>query len=109
MSRASHAAFDQINFDLLRLLFAGLETVLHSFELIALPDPVEARLGTTSLGQLAVDGFFLISGYIITQSWLILGVAIRRRLPLAICRPCMRRAAWDDHRPFGRYAAAAAH
>jgi peptidoglycan/LPS O-acetylase OafA/YrhL len=69
-SRPSHAASDRSNFDLLRLLFAGLVIFSHSFELIGLPDPVGARLGMTSLGQLAVDGFFLISGYLITQSWL---------------------------------------
>lgn len=61
----------QPNFDLLRLLFATLVIYSHSFELIRVVSPIDNLLGATSLGQLAVDGFFLISGYLITESWLV--------------------------------------
>lgn len=59
-----------VNFDVLRLVFAVLVIFSHSFELLRVPDPVQALILTTSLGQLSVDGFFLISGYLITASWL---------------------------------------
>ncbi len=60
-----------MHFDALRLLFATFVIFAHSFELIALPDPLERLIhGTTSLGGLGVYGFFLISGYLITQSWM---------------------------------------
>lgn len=58
------------NFDALRLLFAVLVIFSHSFELLRFADPVQALILTTSLGQLGVDGFFLISGYLITASWM---------------------------------------
>lgn len=58
------------NFDSLRLLFAIFVIFSHSFELVRVADPVQALIRTTSLGQLGVDGFFLISGYLITGSWM---------------------------------------
>ena len=59
-----------LDFDALRLFFASLVLFSHSFELIRRPDPIQAMSSAASLGQLAVDGFFLISGFLITQSWM---------------------------------------
>jgi peptidoglycan/LPS O-acetylase OafA/YrhL len=60
------------NFNFLRLLFAYLVIVSHSPVLI---DQNESReilfqiTGSYTFGRLAVDGFFLISGYLICQSY----------------------------------------
>jgi peptidoglycan/LPS O-acetylase OafA/YrhL len=67
-----HAVTRQNNFNFMRLVFALLVIFGHSSELI---DGNRGRelltraFGTISFGELAVDGFFLLSGYLILQSW----------------------------------------
>lgn len=60
------------NFNLLRLVFAILVLLSHSFELIdgnRSREILTSIFHTVSFGELAVDGFFLLSGYLIVQSW----------------------------------------
>ncbi len=61
------------NFGFLRLLLATLVIVAHSAEIL---DQNRSReiltniFGTITFGELAIDGFFLISGYLILKSYL---------------------------------------
>jgi peptidoglycan/LPS O-acetylase OafA/YrhL len=60
------------NFNLLRLIFAILVLLSHSFELIdgnRTREILTSIFHTISFGEFAVDGFFLLSGYLIVQSW----------------------------------------
>jgi peptidoglycan/LPS O-acetylase OafA/YrhL len=56
------------NFGLLRLFFALLVIVSHSFDMVDGDNRHTSLFGTLSFGALAVDGFFVISGYLVTQS-----------------------------------------
>ncbi len=54
------------NFDLLRFVAAALVIVSHSFALTGFTEPM---VGKATLGTLAVAIFFIMSGFLIAQSW----------------------------------------
>ncbi len=54
------------NFDFLRLLAAGFVLLSHQFPLSGLPEP---NVGVQTLGGIGVLIFFVISGYLVAQSW----------------------------------------
>jgi peptidoglycan/LPS O-acetylase OafA/YrhL len=54
------------NFNLLRLVFAVLVVYSHAYALLGLEEPI---IWGRSLGNLSVHGFFVISGYLICQSY----------------------------------------
>jgi len=61
------------NFGVLRLLFAALVIVCHSSVLLyggKDRDPLFFVTHTVTLGDIAVDGFFFVSGYLVLQSLL---------------------------------------
>jgi peptidoglycan/LPS O-acetylase OafA/YrhL len=61
------------NFNLLRLALASLVMLSHSFELIdgnRSRELLTRAFHTISFGELAVDGFFLLSGYLIVGSYI---------------------------------------
>jgi peptidoglycan/LPS O-acetylase OafA/YrhL len=64
----------QNNFDSLRLIFALLVIFSHSFPLLRGSNATEplSRLsgGQITLGNISVWSFFVISGFLITQSWI---------------------------------------
>ena len=64
-------ARDGNNFNFLRLVLAALVLFSHSFALTGRGhlEPLIRLSGTLSLGALAVDGFFLLSGFLIVRSW----------------------------------------
>lgn len=61
------------NFNLIRFVLAALVLLSHASELIygnRSHEVLTRVFGTISFGELAVDGFFLLSGYLIVQSWI---------------------------------------
>ena len=71
-TRAPIAAIPANNFNLLRLCFAILVVFSHCFEVIDRDphnEPFDRLFHTVSLGDLSVDGFFLLSGFLILHSW----------------------------------------
>jgi peptidoglycan/LPS O-acetylase OafA/YrhL len=59
------------NFDFLRFALAGAVVLSHSFALLGKREPFSSVSNEQiDLGKFAVDSFFVISGFLITQSWL---------------------------------------
>lgn len=60
------------NFDVIRLVLAALVLLSHSFEIIdgsRVREPLTASISNISSGALAVDLFFILSGFFIKGSW----------------------------------------
>ena len=60
--------------DVLRLLFATIVAVTHG---IAIHTGSQPAWGDTLLGDLALDGFFVLSGFLVTRSFLRLDSPLR--------------------------------
>src|SRR5579884_2478670 len=58
----------QNNFDYIRFTAAVMVIFAHSYSLLKQTDPLGRLTGFIDCGALAVDIFFVISGYLITKS-----------------------------------------
>lgn len=58
------------NFGFLRFFLASAVIWSHSYVLSGRADPVSTLSGQIDGGSLAVDGFFVLSGFLVTQSWM---------------------------------------
>lgn len=67
MTTASALNKHQNNFNIIRMVAASLVLVSHSFSLSGLAEPLRDSLGVT-WGSIAVDVFFVTSGYLVTAS-----------------------------------------
>lgn len=67
MTTKNIPASHQNNFNLIRMLAASFVLVSHSYALCGLDEPLRATLGVT-WGSIAVDIFFVTSGYLVTAS-----------------------------------------
>lgn len=68
---ANEAAMRANQFGIVRLVLAALVLFSHSFPLadgFTQVEPLRKLTGTTTFGELAVDFFFVISGYLVSQS-----------------------------------------
>jgi peptidoglycan/LPS O-acetylase OafA/YrhL len=79
MGHPTHVRFGDLsmarrnNFDFLRFFLASLVLVSHSFPLLEGDNTNEALMvitrGQVTAGEVAVSGFFILSGFLIAQSW----------------------------------------
>ena len=58
------------NFDVIRFVLALCVIFAHSFDLMKRPDPLSPLILSIGIGGEAVLGFFFLSGYLITMSWM---------------------------------------
>jgi len=70
MTLAERASGRDNNFNLVRLMAAGLVLLSHSWPLTATPGEPLERVAGFSLGHLGVDIFFVVSGFLVTGSLL---------------------------------------
>lgn len=57
------------NFDLIRLMLAGIVAVAHG---IVMRGGSQPEFGITTLADFGLDGFFILSGFLVARSWLTL-------------------------------------
>lgn len=57
------------NFDLIRLMLAGVVAVAHG---IVMRGGTQPEFGITTLADFGLDGFFILSGFLVARSWLTL-------------------------------------
>ncbi len=73
IKRRINMMLKQNNFNILRFIFASLVIVSHAPEIqdgSRKNELLTNMFGTISFGELAVDSFFILSGYLILKSWI---------------------------------------